>query len=351
MTRRHSLPVLAIVLCALVSTACGTSGGASFDVGLQKVALDLAFKDEEAAKKVPPARALEPVMVESQAELVMAAPELIERRGGAPRRHLPVVAYAHCPEAPRNAAPAKVLVRAVDRPATAGRFLYRDEGDFELTGPFSFKGKLPQFSYRDYRNPQVVPQPNNRVTNEPVPPNYTWEVVQPLGSDNYISRTFQATPTALQLVSLVYRFGNSVFQFRPTPAITMMDLGENLTETATWDSAGTDPNTGTSMVVRGGVEKREFVNACGEIVDTYKIRNSERIVNLRGPVPFTSDTDDTRNAPGATGPGLPNYYWVAPHYGGQFMGEETHTSTTIGTSIISIDGTSFISDLEPQTWG
>jgi hypothetical protein len=81
--------------------------------------------------------------------------------------------------------------------------------------------------------------------------------------------------------------------------------------------------------------------------ETWKVKSTERIASIGGAVPFTSMTDDALPDPQSDGAGLPNFYWVATQYGGQFLKEETHTTTQIGAVGISIDGVSTVSSLDP----
>jgi hypothetical protein len=346
--KTKSVRALTVATGLLLLASCGLDTSSRFDVGLQKVALDLAFEDDKPQKPnpVPPEAAFDPVPVESQAELVIGVPNLLHR-DPTPKFQVPNVFRIDCPSASANAAPERVVSRGIDTLVTPGRYVHREEGTFELTGPIPLKGALPPYSVRDYVNPRVVPQPNDAF-GAAVPSQYAWDLVTPLGPDDYVKRELRATPTALQLVRLTYRLGGNEVVFTPQPAITMMDLGANGGEGATWDSGGTDPTSKTSMIVRGAIERRELVDVCGTVYEAYKIRSTERIVSLAATVPFSSSTDDANDVSGVTPANSPNRYWVATQYGGQFLKEETHTTTAIGSEIISIDGTSTVMSMKPQ---
>src|SRR4051794_24586827 len=96
--------VVLLVALAMASSACGTGSGSRFDVGLQKVALDLAFKSEGGAIPAPkaaevsPEEALEPLPVESQAKLTIAYPHLAQGDTRTPLR-LPNLFRVDCPAA------------------------------------------------------------------------------------------------------------------------------------------------------------------------------------------------------------------------------------------------------------
>ena len=139
-------------------------------------------------------------------------------------------------------------------------------------------------------------------------------------------------------------------KFEPTPPITIMKMGAN--EGETWVSAGTDTDTGTSMVVQGEIEKREPVDVCGTMIDTYRVVSTERVVNLAGTATYTSTTSDTNNTPGSDGPGKPNVYHVATHYGGLLVQDEQHTITQLNTELgpvtVIIDSVSTVTSTTPK---
>lgn len=327
--RRLLLPLVAL---ALVASSCGTGNRSSYDVGLQRVALDLAFKDDELAKAPVGTNVPLPIFGDALLSAVR------------PTKPLPYVVHEVCPTAPKDAVAPDVAPAGIETEVKPGRYIYRDAGTFEVTGPIPIKGALPPISIRDYRDAKTVPQPND-VFGGPVPAYHSWAVVQPLGATDFIKREFNATATALQLTGITIHIGDAEAVFKPNPAITFMDLGTENDPGATWDSAGTDPVTGTSMIVRGGVDRREVVDACGTVYEAYKIHNTERLVSLGGGSPFSQMSADAEDVPYAPDPHSPNFYWVATEYGGQFLKEETHSTTTFGSTIITIEGTSTIATL------
>jgi hypothetical protein len=350
MRRSHLLRGLAVGCCVAAVGACGRGGGASFDVGLQRVALDLAFKDAALAKpktQVPPERQLGPLTVPSQAQFALTYPDLL--KGDRTPRNIPIPKrFLDCPEPPRNAVPHDLAASSIDRQIKTGRYLYKFDGSFDLEGPITFKGKLGPYLVEDYGNAGFIPASTDALS-QPVSKAYTWDVVQPLGNGNFVRRSFRATDTALQLAAITYHLGDDEVTFKPTPAVTMMDLGANLKEGATWYSGGTDMASKTSIIVNGGVVGRELVKACGVVYDAWKIKNSERIVSLAGTVPFTSFTDDANNPQGEDETHQPNYYWVGTQFGGLFLGEEIHTTTTLGATTLLLDGRSTIMSIDPPS--
>ena len=95
------------------------------------------------------------------------------------------------------------------------------------------------------------------------------------------------------------------------------------------------------MVVNGKIEKREVVDTCGELVDTYRITLSETMVNLA--------TGETSGTPQDE----PNVYNVATQYGGMIVREDVHytqtTTTADGTPVVlEFDYVSTLDDIEPK---
>ena len=342
--RRLVTRIAAIAVCAITVSACGGSGGGSFDVGLQKVALDLAFEDQSGAKKLTLGQELGPVPVPSQAAFALTYPDL-SKYDFKPR----VISYVSplaCPEPARNAVPAELAASSITGPVKTGRYPFKATGTFDLQGPIALKGNLGPYDLRDYANPAYKPASKDAF-GQAVSQVWSWDLVQPLGNGNFIRRSFQATDLALQLTAITYHLNGSEVTFKPSPAVKMMALGTDLKEGATWYAGGTDFGSKTSILVNGGIVGRELVRACGVVYDAWKIKNSERIVSLAGTVPFTSFTDDANNPSGADATHQPNYYWVAPQYGGMFLAEEFHTTTSIGATTLLLDGKSTIMTLDP----
>ena len=351
--KQHIARVALVLVSLVTAAACGSSEGSSFDVGLQKVALDLAFKDETLAKDAKPKDALGPLPVEAQAEL---AGSFDLASGDLDPEPLPIIIREECPKAPPDAVPPATVSREITTPVKEGRYIHREEGEFGIEGPIPLKGKLPPYSIRDYVDAKAVPQPDaDTLKGEPiptpakekVPDHHVWSVVQPLGATDYIKREFEATDVDLLLTKLTYKIGDATLVFAPDPAITIMELGADGGEDASWEEASTDPDTGVSMVVQGKILDRELVDACGKVYEAYKVQSTERIVGLFGRTAFTSTTDDAGDPTGAIRPGLPNVYWVATQYGGQFIKEETHQTISVGGTIISVDGTSTVMNMTP----
>lgn len=309
----------------LVAGACAGSGTPELQIGLQRIALDLAFKAEDAAAKAPPQAALLPTIIPSQAEFaVVVAPETFDRPPAPPPRPL----EPSCPKA-QGAFPETPVTNTVLEPPAQGRYRIHRTGTFAVeSAVFPFKGPMPPLGTKEYRNVKVIPGTTDAF-GQKSPDTFEWEVFEQTG-DNYTSRTLRATTTAIQLLKQVTKVGGTTVTFSPTPPVTLVGLGGNGVG-ASWNSAGVDTATGTSMVVQGRIARRENVDLCGKVYDSFVVLSTERITNVADQ--YTSQTNDA-NAQNSDGqPGQPNTYWVATQHGGVFIQEEFHTTTTLTTQV------------------
>lgn len=321
-------PVLrtaAVVIAVAVSTAaCSQSDAPDLRIGLQRIALDLAFRAEGDAKPQPQ-QALTATVVPSQAEFAVSVPSDAFARTFPARPMTPP-----CPVA-QNTLPEKPVTNTVLNPPAVGRYPLHRTGTFAVeSAVFPFKGAMPATGEKEYRKLKVIPGSTDVLGNK-APNQYEWEVYEQVG-DNFTARTLRATSSAIQLVKQVTKVGNTTVTFSPTPPVTLIGLGTGAG--VSWNSAGVDTATGTSMVVQGRVVKRENVDLCGKVYDTFMVQSTERITNVADQ--YTSQTNDAASqASGAAGgePGKPNYYWVATQYGGLFIQEEFHTTTTMTTQV------------------
>lgn len=397
-----SVRIAAGLALGLFTSACSTSG-AGFDVGLQRVALDLAFEDgSDDGAPVPTAVAIDPSGAPASSGLNVNQATFDtdgDDGDGDNRPSLPPVIVAECPPIGPDAIVSEIAGPTTEAPPAAGRYLYREEGTFEVTLP-PLKGPLPPVSIREIRHPQVVPLPEDykidqyRLPNSgaipfpypeadnPAPGNpatgdepvaetipvrdaYQWVEVQPLGQEDFIARTYSAGEGAIALIKAVYSIGGQEVVFQPLLGVTIMPLGPDLTTGATFESVGTDFGTGVSMIVTGVIERKETINACGTPIDTWRVALTERIASINEGGVFTSMTDNSSNPPSETpgapgtpvGPqplptaaeveGEPNTYWWATGLDGLLVQMETHTTTQIGPATISLDSLSTINSPEP----
>lgn len=326
--------IVAIALTiALLAGGCGGSEEADVRIGLQRIALDLAFRSEDDAPKAEPRQTLVATVVPSQAEFAVSVPAATFDEPGTsdepatltPRQPLPLRPLEPTCPAAVGVLPERPVTNTVLAPPVAGRYKVHRVGTFAVESAlFPFRGLMPPEGEKEYRNIKVIPGTTDVLGNKAAD-QYEYEVYEETGG-NFTTRSLRVTPTAIQLVKQVTKIGETTVTFSPIPAITLVALGSG--ENASWNSAGVDTATGTSMVVQGRIAKRENVDLCGKVYDTYKVQSTERVTNVTDQ--YTSQTDDANNQAGGGGEaGKPNIYWVATQYGGLFIQEEFHTRTTL----------------------
>ena len=331
-----------LVLAVLLGACGGGGGGQGIEYGLKRIALDLAFEAKDVGEATPDVALRTPIPVPSVGQL---------QQGYSPRP-LPVVPRTECPTAPPGSVPRSSVQSRITRLPAMGQYTYNVKGTFELqSAVFPLKGPLPPLEMRTYQNGVLTPGERNAVTGANAEPTIDFEVFQQgLVPGTSMTRSYRVTPTDLLLTKLVTTTADGEVVFEPTPPITIMKMG--VTEGETWVSAGTDTETGTSMVVQGTIERREPIDVCGEMIDAYRVTSTERIVNLSGSSTYTSSTSDTNNAPGSDGPGKPNVYHVATHFGGVLVADEQHTITQLNSDLgpvtVIVDSVSTLTSTTPR---
>lgn len=341
MTRRKRY-LIPVVVTLLVTGACGGgSGETTLAIGLKRVALDLAFKTEKPQTKDKTSHAFEPLPVASQLEFAIGGEG---RASGGPLGVLSVAAPP-CPKAPAQAVPNNPASVEIERVPAAGRYAYRRTGTYEVSGgSVNLKGPMPPTGVVEYRNVVAAPATKDAL-GRTVEGDITFEIHEATGKD-YVTRTLRVTPGAIELTKLMAKTGDSVTSFTPHLPITLMALGSG--EGTTWNDTGTDPETGTSMVVQGKTVAREVIDLCGDVYEAFVVQSTERVVNLGPDSAFSSATTDTQNDPATGGSGQPNRYWVATNEGGLFIQEEIHTESQIGTLTLNLDYVSRFDSIAPK---
>lgn len=159
-------------------------------------------------------------------------------------------------------------------------------------------------------------------------------------SDVVVEKTYRVTgadggESALELVRLHERSEDDEMTVEPTPPVTIVGLGQG--EGDSWNSAGMDPDTGMVIVIQGRIERRELVDVCGEVHDTYRVVSDETMVDFSSG--FRRETEE------------PTVYNVATQLGGLFLREEVHSTTTrqeeSGPTTLHLDYVSTADSAEP----
>jgi hypothetical protein len=328
------LPVVLAVVAGLLATACG-GGDGRLEIGIRRVALDLAFSEEELAEPVPPERIIQ--MVPAPPEVQEPA-DLDQFRSPLPEAPAPPIEL--CPTAPPGAAPADPVTFAVDDPPVAGSYLRHNEGTIEVStgGALSFTLPFPFISRWDIPSIDEVEVPAPLGLGEPTVHN-EWDVEKVLSPSYSVVDRFRLLPDKVQLVSRTTTNGEFTTEFVPDPPVDVYVFG---VENTSWTSAGMDDEQGTAMLFQGRIDSREIVDVCGTAVDTYRVEVSETLVNLR-----TGETSGSAE-------GEPSIFNVATQFGGLVVREDVHVTQTTrdpGTGaavVLEFDYVSTLSSIEPE---
>jgi hypothetical protein len=329
-----------LVAIALVAGACGSSGPDRLEFGVQRIALDIAFVDEDAAPPPEP---------EVLVQLIPAPPEAYEpdfdfetvvvpdddTRG--PPVVLPPLP-PRCPAASPEATIDLPVSPAVIDPPAPGRYPRANSGWLELVtaGP-TLKFPYPFESSWEVSRERPAPGPTGTVqvpTNAPV--GRQWTVTKQLGG----FRTIELMELATDGVLLVERrtVNNGVETvLRPDPPVTVFEFGA---EGDSWNSAGADVDHDLAIVIQGSINDRAVIDVCGVLAEAFVIGYTEQVVNLA-----TGETSGTDSAE-------PSTIWYAPQYGGLVVKEEMHSTQRVTAPdgspvVVNLDYVSTLMSVDP----
>ena len=343
MTRRKKTTTrpMAVVLAALLAGACGPSGPDRLEFGVQRIALDIAFVDEDAAPPPTP---------EVIVQLIPAPPEVYEpgfdfRTVEVPEDEAdddaPLVLPPlppRCPSAPPEATIDLPVSPAVLDPPAPGRYPRANSGFLELVtaGP-ALKFPYPFESTWEISPEQAAPGPTGTVqlpTNTPL--GRQWTVKKQLGS----FQTVELMELASNGVLLVERktINNGVTTvLRPDPPVTFFQFGA---EGDTWTSAGADVEHDLAILIQGSINDRAVIDVCGVLAVAFVIGYTEQVVNLA-----TGETSGTDSAE-------PSTIYYAPQYGGLVVKEEMHATQRVTAPdgspvVVNLDYVSTLMTVDP----
>lgn len=302
-------------------------------VAIEPLNADIVFGVEEIANREADPAAIAPDPAGIEAELdndllpeQVFAPPAPRNFPRPPLRAVEAAPKVECPDALLNAFPAETAPLEVpdDRSPKEGLYKWKRDATVERAtqfGPVATNQKgLEERLVRNFEMVLEDPSDGGRT--------YRYEVVQPeLGTSNVAIMTYQVdtNATAVQafnpvgaddpprvgevergvvLKSVRYEdeAGNRLpGAFTPATGLLILPLGVLVGEVFT--STAVDPSTQQTWRLEAVVESRDRVDACGEIIEGYRVKGDLTVTGANG---------GTRKAT----------WIVAPHLGGMVIGEQ-----------------------------
>jgi hypothetical protein len=364
---RRTPVLVALALCGLFSAACAPKQD-PLEVGLRRVALDLAFKDETKAEPVSPRQVVTQLQVVDDA-LEEEVPEDEPPRKG-PKL---IVVPGRKPEPPCVPAPAGAqydvpTYAVVKDPPAVGSYTRHNTGTvkietaaFNLDLPYPMKTNVDisdiQFvtatSYLNSDDADSLGLPGEvRDNPDAFPARVEFTMARSGPSGSKVVDTFRYSlggATGGDFLWLIRRettVSGVKTVFNPTPPIRYVKLFVTEGTDSEVTHAGVDRATNTALSVQSKIVGRESVDVCGSVVDTFRVQIQENFADLSQTPPVISGNEN----------GTANFWNIQFDHGMLLVREEVH-STYRGTAEIAgapvpvtvrYDYTSTLDALEPK---
>lgn len=337
--------VVSVVLLAAVGVLPGCSSHrGTVDLGLKRYTLDLAFKD---ATKAPGAPSVAQILA-AQEPVGGVGPLLSSVAEPVKPSTLTLVPLPTCAKAPAGSLPEVPVTGGPNTPPKVGIYTQHAKGTFSLEGLIKLKGDVPPFSVMEIANVSDVSTSDSTGAVRTVTYDLIERTVLSTTTTRYqsvsreIARNLPTAPSALaselDLVSAETKTSVGTQTFKPDQPVTIMQYNG---EGALWKSVGVDRATGTTMIVQGTIARREPIDVCGKVIDTFRVESTEHVTN-----PITGyDSQTAANDP--------NVYNVATQFGGLMVQVHTSTTTTFtangATETVVLNDLSTLDSITPRT--
>lgn len=335
MNRRPLLVVLAAL--SFVLPACAKHDK-TVDLGLRKVTLDLKFKGKGAAKSLSQ-------IVTAEAPYAPVSQALGNALGPVDRGLSGINLSSLCPKAPAGLLPEVPVDGVPLKKPEAGVYVTKVEGGFDIQGTVKLKsqffpiGQVEIANVTDEKGKDSLGQAMRTIGYDVIERNvlsstttHYQSITRDIARTNFGSQP-QPIASELELVwTKTTPTGGKTTEFHPTPPISLMQYGG---EGAEWTSAGIDPDTNEAMVVSGTIAKREAIDVCGTMIDTFRVESNERVVDQQRQ--YESHTN------------VPTVYNVATQFGGLVVRTVVDSTTQIvgGDASLDIKSTTTFTAIHP----
>jgi hypothetical protein len=345
-TSRGPIRTLLVVgLCAALVGACANRED-PLEIGLRRVALDLAFKDATKAEPVSPRQVAQQLGV-ADVRTLAEIPEEEE----APRRTPRIIVIPPrkpepgCEVAPAGANYDVPTYPVVKDPPPIGTYTRINQGSVKIeTTAFNLDLQYPSKSDVDITDVAFVTASTYlnsedaddaglpaQVRSDPTlfPPRVEFSMTHhgPSGLkvvDRYRYSTGGTTGgDFLWLIRRETTLNGKTSVFNPTPPIRYVKLFVAEGPDSEITHGGTDRDTNTALTVQSKIVGRESVDVCGEVVDTFKVQIVENFVDLSQQPPVISGNET----------GTANYWNMQFDHGLLLVREEVHSTYRGSTEI------------------
>jgi hypothetical protein len=321
MTRR---PLWLLTSVALATACAGTPHG-STGIGVNRVALTLAFADKALSTgPVPPSRIV---------KLIPAPPGLPATPAALSQYAVPNNRPAPLPSPPDPAAcPPAHKGDPKPAPASPGLGAPPAEGYYRIVNSGTLKvtadGITLQFPYPAVTTLQVKDVAQS--TSLPIDlGDYgtavtTYTAVTTITPTDVVTERIQYTPSEIDLVSRSENNKGTITSETFSPPIKVYDSGGTGTK---WDAVGADTGTRKVLNFQGAIDSQPVVDACGALLATYAVTSTSSLL------------DATNGSESGTTAGQSDVQDVATGIGGLFAHQELHRTqvTQVNGAAVTVE--------------
>lgn len=333
-----------VVLLAVASCSPGRAG---LDVGVRRTAVDLAFRDESLPGPSPEIRRI--------FEKILVPPPNLPSFARTATNLPPPKPFQLCPKAPAGTLPQEAVKLRVTLPPAPGYYTYLVVGSVQITLPppvGTFKLSMPPLLRPEVRHIKKAPYSDS--SGNPATA-IQYETFLRVGTFT-VTELWQIRADGLYLLERKLATGATTIAFHPSSPIRMYQFGG---EGTTWNNGGVDVDRKVAMVVQGKVARRDRVDVCGTVVDSYRIATAENVASSDGS--YKSQTERFADCPeeaGDTCGTKANYRNFATHLGPIPVRQEFHytdqvvvkTSSGAATATIKWDYIMTLARLKPSKY-
>lgn len=303
------------LLAAVLMVAAGCAPQDDVHLSIRDLSSDVVYGDQ--SKPTPPAPAPAATIQPTFPSFIQ--PPAVVRPVTAP----PTEPVDLCPTAQEGAFPLIAATPRVLAPPVPALYLYRQTGTVTIAGE---ELTPPEVTTREVLN--IVVAENGTFTFDVIEDQFVAKTTTTYLVDQRGSASSDGIFITHMLTESTDAEGEPlVEEFTPVPPVKIMPLPAAVSSNQ-FASAGTDALRGTSMAVRGTIAERSRVDACGTVLDAWRVELEGLITGPARAQSFTSSYD------------------IATHYGGLILSDHLVLTGVQGGLPVDRDTTATIT-VEP----